>query len=182
MALLERPLVWILGLVVIQRLVELVVASSNTRRLLARGGREVGRAHYPLFILLHGSWLVAIAATTPLSVEPIWPLIGVFVILQLGRVWVISTLGPYWTTRIITVDDAPVVRRGPFRFVRHPNYCVVAGEIAVLPLAFHDWAIALIWSILNALLLRHRIGVESAAIAPRRIATTDRGGSTPALR
>ena len=163
----DTPLVWVLGLVIVQRLAELALASANTRRLLARGGREIGRPHYPLFILLHASWLVAIAATTPLDRAPIWPLIVVFALLQLARVWVIATLGPYWTTRVITVDGAPLVRSGPFRFVRHPNYWVVVGEIAVLPLAFHDWAVAAVWSILNALLLRHRIAVETAALAPR---------------
>ncbi|HLZ84727.1 MAG TPA: isoprenylcysteine carboxylmethyltransferase family protein [Caulobacteraceae bacterium] len=161
------PLVWILGLVVVQRLAELVLATRNTRRLLARGGREVGAGHYPLFILLHASWLIAIALATPPRTEPYWPLIGAFALLQLARVWVIATLGPYWTTRVITVDDAPVVRAGPYRLVRHPNYWVVTGEIAILPLAFHDWAIALVWSILNALLLRHRIRVETMALAPR---------------
>ena len=163
----DTPLVWVLGLVIFQRLAELVLASANTRRLLANGGREIGRAHYPLFILLHASWLIAIATTTPLDRRPIWPLIAVFALLQLARVWVIANLGRYWTTRVITVDGAPVVRTGPYRFVRHPNYWVVVGEIAVLPLAFHDWAVALVWSALNALLLRHRIAVESAALAPR---------------
>jgi methyltransferase len=161
------PLVWILALVVVQRLAELVLAARNTRRLLARGGREVGRGHYPLFIMLHASWLIAIAVATPPRTEPSWPLIGVFAVLQLLRVWIIATLGPYWTTRVITVDDAPVVHSGPYRLVRHPNYWVVTAEIAVLPLAFHDWAIALVWSILNALLLRHRVRVESAALASR---------------
>lgn len=170
MSLLRHPLVWILGPVVLQRLGELVLASANTRRLLARGGREIGRRHYPLFILLHGSWLVAIAATTPIQTQPNWLLIGVFVALQLLRVWVIATLGPYWTTRIISVEGAPIVRGGPFRFVRHPNYCVVVGEIAVLPLAFGNWPVALVWSLLNALLLRHRIGVEMAALAEREAA------------
>ncbi len=163
------PLVWILALVAAQRLGELVLASANTRRLMARGAREIGRGHYPLFVLLHASWLVAIAGTTPMHTRPSWPLIGVFVILQLLRLWVIATLGPYWTTRVITLDDAPVVRRGPYRFLRHPNYWVVAGEIAVLPLAFHNWPVAAVWSVLNALLLRHRIGVETAALAPRRV-------------
>ena len=166
----DTPLVWILALVILQRLLELAVASANTRRLLARGGREIGRAHYPLFILLHASWLVAIAVATPLDRRPIWPLIGLFALLQLARVWVIATLGPYWTTRVITLDDAPVVRAGPYRFIRHPNYWVVIGEIAVLPLAFHDWVVAAVWSVLNALLLRHRIAVESAALAPRAAA------------
>lgn len=163
----HSPLVWILAFVVVQRLGELVLARANTRKLLARGGREVGRAHYPLFILLHASWLIAVGVATPLDTPPSWPLIGVFFVLQLLRVWIIATLGPYWTTRIITLDDAPLVRRGPFRLVRHPNYWIVTGEIAILPLAFGAWEIALVWSILNALLLRHRIGVESAALASR---------------
>jgi len=170
MSLLSYPLVWILGLVVIQRLGELVLASANTRRLMARGGQEIGRRHYPLFILLHGSWLVAIALTTPIQTQPNWLLIGVFVVLQLLRVWVIATLGPYWTTRIISVEGAPIVRGGPFRFVRHPNYCVVICEIAVLPLAFGNWPVAIVWSLLNAFLLRHRIGVEMAALAEREAA------------
>jgi methyltransferase len=166
-ALLHSPLVWILSLVAAQRLVELMLAAANTRRLLDRGAREVGRAHYPLFVLLHASWLVAIAVTTPLDRQPYWPLIGVFIILQVLRVWVVATLGPYWTTRIITLDDAPIVRRGPFRFVRHPNYCIVVAEIAVLPVAFGDWPVALIWTLLNALLLRHRIRIEMSALADR---------------
>jgi methyltransferase len=170
--LLHSPLVWILGLVAAQRLVELALAAANTRRLLARGAREVGRAHYPLFVLLHGSWLVAIAVTTPVDRQPYWPLIGVFIVLQLLRVWVVATLGPYWTTRIITLDEAPIVRRGPFRFVRHPNYCVVVAEIAVLPLAFGDWPVALIWTVLNALLLRHRIRVEMGALSDRESAAS----------
>jgi methyltransferase len=167
-ALLHRPLVWILGLVAAQRLAELALAASNTRRLLARGAREVGRAHYPLFVLLHGSWLVAIAVTTPIDRQPYWPLVGVFLLLQLLRVWVVATLGPFWTTRIITLDGAPLVRRGPFRFVRHPNYCVVVAEIAVLPLAFGNWPVAVIWSILNGLLLRHRIRIEAATLTARQ--------------
>jgi len=127
----------------------------------------VGARHYPLFILLHGSWLVAIAVTVPIDRQPNWPLIAVYAALQLCRLWVITTLGPYWTTRIITLDDAPLVTGGPFRFVRHPNYWVVCAEIAVLPLAFGDWPVALIWSVLNALLLRYRIGVESRTLQAR---------------
>jgi methyltransferase len=164
------PLFWILGLVAAQRLAELVLASINTRRLMARGAREVGRAHYPLFVFLHGSWLIAIALTTPGDARPSWPLIGVFVVLQLLRVWIIATLGPYWTTRVITLDGAPLVRTGPFRFLRHPNYWVVAGEVAILPMAFGDWPVALVWSVLNAILLRHRIHVETAALASRAAA------------
>ena len=164
----RSPVAWIVCLVALQRLAELILANANTKRLLARGGREVGRDHYPLMVFLHASWLIAVVATTPLDTWPNWWLIGAFLMLQILRVWVIATLGTYWTTRIITLDNAPLVSGGPFRFVRHPNYWIVAGEIAILPLAFGNWGIALIWSILNALLLRHRIAVESAAIAPRR--------------
>ena len=161
-------LYWVLLFVVIQRLGELAWAARNTRRLLARGAVEIGQRHYPLFVILHASWLLAIAATVPADTPPNWSLLGVFALLQLLRIWVVATLGPYWTTRIITLPDAPLVRHGPFRFLRHPNYAVVAAEIAVLPLAFGAWQVALIWSIANALLLRHRIRVESAALQSRR--------------
>lgn len=163
---LRSPVLWTLALVAGQRLGELVLAEQNTRRLLASGGGEVGRGHYPLFIALHGTWLAAIAMTTPLATQPNWLLIGVFLVLQALRVWVIATLGRYWTTRVITVD-APLVRKGPFRFVRHPNYLIVTAEIAVLPLAFSDWLVAIIWSLANAALLFHRIRVESRALAQR---------------
>lgn len=161
------PLVWILGLVAAQRLGELWLADRNTRRLLARGGREAGGGHYPLFVLLHASWLVAIAVATPLDRTPVWPLIGLYGLLQVGRVWVIASLGSYWTTRIITLDDAPLVRRGPYRFARHPNYWIASAEIAVLPLAFGQWEIALAWSAMNALLIRHRVRIENQALSPR---------------
>jgi methyltransferase len=162
------PLGWVLAFVTVQRLAELALAERNTRRLKSQGAREVGAAHYPLFVVMHASWLVALAVFVPWRTEPVWWLIGLFALLQLGRVWVIATLGLYWTTRIITLEEAPVVTGGPFRFVRHPNYLVVAGEIAVLPLAFGAWEIALIWSVLNAALLFHRIRVEDAALSARR--------------
>ena len=166
---LHSAVVWILVLVTAERAAELILAAVNTRRLMARGAREVGRAHYPLFMALHGSWLIAIAVTTPLDTQPIWPLVWVFLGLQLLRIWVIATLGPYWTTRVITLDNAPLVRGGPFRFVRHPNYWVVVAEIAVLPLAFGNWPVALVWSMLNGLLLRHRIRVEMQALSGRTV-------------
>jgi methyltransferase len=97
-----------------------------------------------------------------------WWALGIFLVLQLARVWVIATLGPYWTTRIITIDGAPLVRKGPYRFVRHPNYLVVAGEIAALPLAFGEVGVAIVFSILNAAILVWRIRTEDMALAARR--------------
>lgn len=167
------PLAWVVTLVAIQRLAELVLAARNTRRLIARGGREVGAGHYPLMVLLHGAWLVALVFSTPADRAPNWLLLTLYGLLQLARVWVIASLGEFWTTRIVTLDGAPLVRRGPYRFVRHPNYWIVVAEIALLPLAFGNWPVAVIFSVLNGLMLRHRIRVEQAALAPRMAKADD---------
>ena len=160
---------WIvLAAVAAQRLWELWLANRNTRRLLAGGAVEVGAGHYPLFVLLHASWLAAIALATPPATLPNPWLLAGYGVLQLGRLWVIATLGRFWTTRIITLPGAPLVRRGPYRFVRHPNYLVAALEIAVLPLAFGQVLIALVWSVANALLVGWRIRVEDRALDGRR--------------
>ncbi|MBX3498489.1 MAG: hypothetical protein KF889_03530 [Alphaproteobacteria bacterium] len=158
----------IVGLVALQRLGELVYARRNTRALLAKGAVEVGRAHYPLFVLLHASWLLAIVAMLPPAPPIHWPALAALVALQALRLWVIATLGPYWTTRILTLPGAPLVRGGPYRFLRHPNYAVVVGEIAVLPLVFGLVGVAIVFSILNALLLWWRIRVEDQALESRR--------------
>lgn len=154
-------------LVALQRLAELLYSRRNARRLLAAGGVEHGAAHYPLFVLLHGAWLAAVAVTVPGAAPISWPLVGLFVLLQAGRLWVIASLGRFWTTRIITLPGAPLVRRGPYRWLKHPNYLIVAAEIAVLPLAFGAWQLALAFSLANAALLAHRVRVETAALAER---------------
>lgn len=161
--------IWVvLAAVAAQRLWELWLADRNTKRLLAEGAVEVGAAHYPLFILLHASWLAAIAIVTPWTMVPNLWWLGLYAVLQLGRLWVISTLGRFWTTRIITLPAAPLVRRGPYRFMRHPNYLVASLEIAVLPLAFGQVWIALVWSVANALLVGWRIRMEDRALRERR--------------
>lgn len=157
----------ILGLVAAQRLGELALAHRNTARLKAAGAVEIGAGHYPLFVLLHAGWLAVLAIFTPWTMVPNPWLIGLFVVLQLGRVWVIASLGRYWTTRIVTLPGASLVRRGPYRFVRHPNYWIASLEIAVLPLAFGQIWIALVWSLANALLVRHRVRVEETALSER---------------
>lgn len=158
----------IIALVVLQRLVELVYAERNTRTLMARGAVEVGRSHYPLIVALHALWLIAIVVMLPADATIDWTLLALFVMLQVGRVWVIATLGPYWTTRIITLPGAPLIRSGPYRFVRHPNYAVVVGEIAILPLVFGELVVASVFSVLNAGLLFWRIREEDAALSLRR--------------
>lgn len=158
----------VVGLVALQRLAELVHAARNTRALLRRGAVEIGRRHYPLFIALHGGLLVAMLVLVPGDAPVVWPMLALLVLLQLARVWVIATLGPYWTTRIITLPEAPLVRRGPYRWVRHPNYLIVALEVFALPLTFAAWPLALAFGAANLALLWFRIGVEDAALAVRR--------------
>jgi methyltransferase len=156
----------ILGLVTLQRLGELVLARRNTARLLARGAREVGAGHYPLIVALHAAWLIGlwILLWRLSGVEVSWPWLAVFIVLQGLRVWIIATLGPRWTTRIVVLPGAPLVSGGPYRFVSHPNYMVVAAELFVLPVAFGLVWYAIVFSVLNAAVLWIRIRAEAAAL------------------
>jgi methyltransferase len=153
----------ILALVTLQRLGELVLARANTAQLLARGGHEVGAGHYPLIVGLHAAWLIGLWLLAP-GRDVLWGWIAAFVVLQLLRVWVIATLGRRWTTRIIVVPGETLVARGPFRLIPHPNYAVVAGELAVLPLAFGLGWYALLFTALNAAVLAVRIRAEDGAL------------------
>jgi len=163
------PAVAILTFVTLQRLAELQLANANTKKLLAAGGREFAPGHYPFIVAVHASWLAALWWFAPGRAVDL-PLLGLFLLLQAGRVWVIRTLGPRWTTRIIVLPGAPLVTRGPFRWVDHPNYLVVIGEIAVLPLMFGLPLLAALFTVLNAAVLWVRIRAESAALASVRSA------------
>lgn len=154
----------VLGFVLLQRAAELGFAAMNTRHLRARGAVEIDARGYPWFIVLHGAWLASLFLLVPPDVAPSWPLLAVFAALQLGRLWVIATLGSRWTTRIILLPGAQLVEGGPYRYLRHPNYAVVAGEIAVLPLAFGAIAIALVFSAINLALILRRIAIEDRAL------------------
>ena len=157
------PAVAILGSVTLQRLTELPVARANTRRLLAHGGHEVAPGHYPAIVALHATWLAALWVQAPGKAVHLL-FLALFILLQAFRVWTLRTLGPRWTTRIIVVPGESLVARGPYRFVRHPNYLLVIGEIAVLPLVFGLWRTALIFLLLNAAILTIRIRAENRAL------------------
>ena len=154
-------------LVIAQRLGELWLAGRNTRRLMSEGAVEVGARHYPLFVILHSGWLAALVFLTPWSAPANPWLLAVYAALQAGRIWVIASLGRFWTTRIIAVPGAPLVRHGPYRFVRHPNYWVASLEIAILPLVFGQVWIAVVFSVLNAALVAWRVRVEESTFADR---------------
>ena len=154
----------ILALVTLQRLGELVLARHNTRALLARGGIEVGAWHYPLIVAVHAAWLIALWMFGRDQEVDLLAL-ALFVVLQGVRVWILATLGPRWTTRVIILPDEKLVTSGPYRYLSHPNYAVVVGEIAVLPLVLHLPVVAVVFSILNAIVLAIRICAETRALA-----------------
>ena len=159
----------LLLLATLQRLIELAIAHRNTRALLAEGAYEVGRGHYPVIVFLHGAWLVALWVLVPLGDVTFQPWLAIaYLLVQILRIWTLVSLGRYCTTRIIVVPDAPLVRKGPYRFLNHPNYLAVVLEIALLPLALGSWPLALGFSIANAIVLAWRIRTEETTLAPRR--------------
>ena len=159
----------LLALVTAERLGELWLARRNTAALLAKGAREMAPGHYPLIVLLHALWLAGLWVLgwdQPLA--PVW--LALFLALQGLRIWVLATLGRRWTTRIIVVPGEKLVAAGPYRFFAHPNYLVVIGEIAVLPLCLGLPWFALAFSLANAGVLAIRIRAEAAAL---------KGGAAP---
>jgi methyltransferase len=154
----------ILVLVTLQRLGELVLARRNTARLLARGAIEIGARHYPLLVSMHTAWLIALWVWGRGQQVDLVALTA-FVALQGLRVWVLASLGERWTTRIIVLPGAPLVASGPYRYFSHPNYAIVIGEIALLPIALHLPWVAIIFTILNAVVLTIRLRAEARALS-----------------
>jgi methyltransferase len=162
-------LVLAVGLVAGQRLLELRLSRRHERILRARGAVERGGGHYPLMVGLHVMWLLSTLVEGILrgpGLPAYWPIpLALFLLVQPLRYWAIFSLGEYWNTRVLVVSGTRLVRRGPYRYLRHPNYVVVFVEIATFPLIFGAWVTALIFSILNAALLYVRIREENRALA-----------------
>ncbi|MBV1701983.1 MAG: hypothetical protein KGQ46_09205 [Hyphomicrobiales bacterium] len=156
---------WLLALVTVERIGELFLAKSNTQRLLAEGAFEAAPEHYKFIVLMHALWLAGLWFFAR-EIQPFWTVI--FLLLQVLRFWVLATLGRRWTTKIIILPNAPLVRRGPYRWLSHPNYLVVIGEIAILPLCVGLPAYALVFSVVNAVMLTIRIRAENEALAGLR--------------
>jgi methyltransferase len=153
----------------IERLVELVVAQRNARWSLAQGGKEFGRGHYPVMVVLHTALLVGCVVETSALHRPFlpwlgWPMVAVLVASQVLRWWCISTLGKRWNTRVIILPEKPLVQGGPYRFFHHPNYVAVVAEGFALPLVHTAWLTALCFTVANAILLTVRIRVENSAL------------------
>jgi len=155
-------------LLLLQRGLEELHSERNTRRLIAEGGREAGHDYYPVVAITHLAWIAAIFLLIPPTAPILWPLLALYLLLQVVRYWIIATLGRYWTHRIITLDKAPIVRSGPYRFVRHPNYMVTIAETFLLPLVFADAAVAAIFGCMWSAVLYYKILLEDAALKKRR--------------
>lgn len=147
--------------VALQRIGELVYSRRNAVALKARGAIEVGAGHYPVLVAIHIAWFLAMltGVDSTTTIRLFW--LAIFLLLQVGRVWVLTTLGAYWTTRLYHLESVPTIRHGPYRFVRHPNYIIVAGEIATLPMAFGLWQTAILFSLLNGAVLLWRVRIEN---------------------
>ena len=159
----------LLGAVGVERVVELVLAQRHRAWSLARGGREVGAGHYPVMVVLHTGLLlgclVEVRSGRPFVPALGWPMLVLVIAAQALRWWCIATLGRRWTTRVVVLPGVPPVAAGPYRRWRHPNYLAVVVEGVALPLVHTAWITAVVFTVANAFLLRHRIRVENAALA-----------------
>jgi methyltransferase len=154
--------------VVLQRIAELFVAKRNERFMKEKGAIEFGQAHYKYIVLLHISFLLSTAGEVSFfqkGISSFWPvLLCIFICTQLLRVWAIISLGVYWNTKIIVLPATEIIRKGPYRFIRHPNYIVVILEMALLPLLFQAYITAVLFSVLNMFVLYIRIQEEEKAL------------------
>ena len=155
-------------LILAQRGLEELHSRNNTRKLLNEGAKEFGRKFYPVVAIAHLGWIAAIFFLIPASAKIIWPLLVIYLLLQVLRYWTLATLGRFWTHRIISLQQAPIERRGPYALVRHPNYVITIAETFILPACFGAFGIAIVFGAMWSLVIRHKIGLEDRALASRR--------------
>lgn len=158
----------LISFVILQRLVELMIAKRNERQLKKRGALEFGAEHYPWMVLLHTGFFTVLMIEVIVFERPLSALwfiwFSVFVLAQIGRVWVIRSLGEYWNTKIIVLPGAKVITRGPYTYVRHPNYVIVATEIIAISLLFNAICTVILFSLLNVWMMKVRIRAEEQAL------------------
>ncbi|MFF2497823.1 isoprenylcysteine carboxyl methyltransferase family protein [Peribacillus sp. NPDC058075] len=154
--------------IAIQRLVELYIAKQNEKQLKAAGAVEYGESHYRWMVLMHLSFFIVLIIEVIMlerNMSGLWPIwLTLFLIAQSGRIWAIRSLGKHWNTKIIVVPDADVVIKGPYKYVKHPNYIIVATEILVISLLFNAYYTAIIFSLLNVWMMTVRIPMEEKAL------------------
>ena len=158
----------IITVVIIQRLVELMIARRNEKWMLRQGAYESGARHYPLMVMMHIAFFLSLLLEVSIgnrTLSPFWiALLTLFILAQVVRIWCLASLGRFWNTKIIILPGADVVKKGPYRFIRHPNYLIVTTELLVLPLLFSAYFTAILFSLLNVWMLSVRIPVEEKAL------------------
>jgi methyltransferase len=162
------PFAFFLSFIIFQRIAELLIAKSNEKWMIKQGAIEFGRGHYLVMVAVHILFPVCFCLEKILlnrGLSPFWPAIfGVFIMAQVLRIWIISTLGRCWNTKIIVLPHFSVIRKGPYRFLRHPNYVVVSLELIVIPMLFSAYFTAILFTVVNGLMLAIRIPMEENAL------------------
>ncbi|AIE60481.1 isoprenylcysteine carboxyl methyltransferase family protein [Bacillus methanolicus] len=157
-----------ISVIIIQRLLELIVAKQNEKWMKSQGAVEFGQKHYPVIVIVHLLFFFVLITEVQYfhkDISPLWPLLlFAFLAAQAIRIWALLSLGRYWNTKILVLPGASVVKKGPYKFLKHPNYCVVALEFVIIPIMFQAYFTAIIFSLLNILVLSIRIPVEERAL------------------
>jgi methyltransferase len=162
------PFLVFFSIVILQRLIELLIARKNEKWMKAQGAMEFGRNHYQYMVCMHIIFFTSLCIekiALNREISSLWPFLLVFFLLVQGiRIWVITSLGRFWNTKIIVLPNSEVVRKGPYRLIKHPNYLVVSVELIVLPLLFKAYATAILFTLLNMVILSIRIPQEEKAL------------------
>lgn len=157
-----------ISVIIVQRIAELYIAKKNERMMKSKGALEFGQAHYPFIVAVHSLFFVSYILEVSLTgneVSSYWPILfPLFLLTQAGRIWALTSLGPYWNTKIIVLPNARIIRKGPYRFIKHPNYTIVSAEFLIIPLMFEAYITATVFTILNIILLAIRIPAEEHAL------------------
>lgn len=155
-----------IGFIIALRIVELIIARSNEKWMRAQGAIEYGQAHYPFIVALHSLFFVSLIVEYSLSdKQHLYPiLILVYMIVVTIKFWVIGSLGKYWNTKILRIPNAVLVKKGLYKYIKHPNYVLVVAELLLIPLCFQLYVTAIVFGLLNALMLRIRIKEENRVL------------------
>ncbi|MCM3742559.1 isoprenylcysteine carboxyl methyltransferase [Sporosarcina luteola] len=158
----------VLSIIILQRIIELFIARRNEKWMKEHGAFEAGASHYPFMVAMHAFFFIALISEVfyfQRQISSTWPIwLTVFLTAQLLRIWCLASLGKYWNTKIIVLPNAKVVRKGPYKWLRHPNYIIVATELLVLPLLFNAFITAVVFSLLNLWMMSVRIPAEEQAL------------------
>ncbi|MEH7390787.1 isoprenylcysteine carboxyl methyltransferase family protein, partial [Bacillus sp. JJ1474] len=153
---------------ILQRIVELIIAKKNERFMKSQGALEFGQSHYPFIVAVHSLFFVSYILEVSFvghEVSSYWPILfPLFLLTQAGRIWALKSLGPYWNTKIIVLPNARIIRKGPYRFFKHPNYIIVSAEFLIIPLMFEAYITTALFTIMNIIILAIRIPAEENAL------------------